>query len=265
MKRILRLLAAVVLLGHCALSHSTPPDYKQLLATVESGEVAGLRQELDRVNVDQLSYAAKVSMMLTALTKRNADVLSTLLDWGMSPNMLLAYDYQGERTQLSPLLFAISARADTSIVDLLLRRGGNVNPRGFAFLPLNFAISLRQFENANRLLDAGALVNQFDSAALMTPLIELVFSLDRSGDPQGMALMKQLIAKGANVNAKGKTGMTALYAAVSLRKVEVVKALLDAKANPNLTNKKGETPLQLATSKGFEDVAELLRGHGAKS
>jgi Ankyrin repeats (many copies) len=259
------ILTAIALVLNCTLGVAGQADYKHLLQVIESGEAQELRQTLKSLKREDLSYSGRVSMMIAALSSRDVDVLSTLLDWGISPDLLLIIQSNSEFVEMSPLLFAVSAKSGAQIADLLIRRGADVNPRGYDLLPLNHAISLRQYDTANLLIDAGALVNNPDSLAGLTPLIELVFSIEPATRDQGMALMSQLFAKGAKVNALSKSGASALSVAVALRKLEVVKALLEAKADPNLRNKKGQTPLQLATDKGFGDIAELLRTFGAKS
>ena len=40
--------------------------------------------------------------------------------------------------------------------------------------------------------------------------------------------------------------------------------LIDAGADVKIADNKGITPLQLAIDKGRDDIAELLRQHGAK-
>ena len=108
---------------------------------------------------------------------------------------------------------------------------------------------------------------------------------------EDLAAVKQLVANGANVNApKPDDGSTPLHWAVFVCNIEIVKVLIDGKADVNAKNKKGETPLVAATipwetikpgydylgnlaQKKFDldriqkdrvKVAELLRAAGAK-
>lgn len=64
-----------------------------------------------------------------------------------------------------------------------------------------------------------------------------------------------LIARGANVNAQDEDGNSVLWRALfSARgRDEIVHALLAATANPDLANRAGETPRQLAARVGAED------------
>jgi len=46
--------------------------------------------------------------------------------------------------------------------------------------------------------------------------------------------------------------------------LEIVRLLLENGADPNLASKAGQTPLQLATAEGHEEIAALLRSFGAR-
>jgi ankyrin repeat protein len=73
---------------------------------------------------------------------------------------------------------------------------------------------------------------------------------------------------GADVNTKDKDGNTPLMWVASFGSVggdlDVVEMFLDQGAEVNAKNKKGETPLTWAARQGNEEVARLLRQHGAK-
>jgi ankyrin repeat protein len=45
--------------------------------------------------------------------------------------------------------------------------------------------------------------------------------------------------------------------------LEVVKALLDAKADVNAKTSKGDTALRLASKNGHKEVVQILKGAGA--
>ena len=71
-------------------------------------------------------------------------------------------------------------------------------------------------------------------------------------------LVAQLLAAGADVNATGDDGYTALYAASYNEHTEIVAQLLAAGADVNATNS-GFTALFMASQKGHtEIVAQLL-------
>ena len=73
--------------------------------------------------------------------------------------------------------------------------------------------------------------------------------------------VKRAIEAGAEVNYASKQGYTSLSAAVASKvdSLEKVALLLKAKANPNLTNKRDETPLLLAiTNNNNLEIVRLL-------
>jgi ankyrin repeat protein len=87
--------------------------------------------------------------------------------------------------------------------------------------------------------------------------------LHRAAQEGGMALVKLLLASGADVNAQDNYGNTPLHEAALNGHKEVVALLLTCKADFNARNKNGETPLHRAAMTGHNDVAELLLANGA--
>lgn len=72
-----------------------------------------------------------------------------------------------------------------------------------------------------------------------------------------------LLDHGALINhLNTDSGATALYAAASFGKADVVKLLLSRGANPNLCGKSHKSPYQAALENGYKDIAAQLRLHG---
>ncbi|KAJ5752240.1 hypothetical protein N7520_009157 [Penicillium odoratum] len=74
--------------------------------------------------------------------------------------------------------------------------------------------------------------------------------------------IKDLLNKGANVNAQDSDGQTAMMIATSHGYHEVVSLLLKYKAKTDTTHK-GQTALFIAAQKGDENIAKLLLLNGA--
>lgn len=74
----------------------------------------------------------------------------------------------------------------------------------------------------------------------------------------GNAKAEALLAKGPDVNAKDKDGVTPLHKAVQKGDKAEVEALLAKGADVNARGKNGRTPLHAAAGQGNKDVAELL-------
>ena len=71
-------------------------------------------------------------------------------------------------------------------------------------------------------------------------------------------IAKMLIAKGAEVNAKSKRGSTPLHFAASENAAEVAKVLIAKGAEVNAKSRHGDTPLDIARKRGNSEVAKLL-------
>jgi len=72
-------------------------------------------------------------------------------------------------------------------------------------------------------------------------------------------LVKILINHGADIDRPDIEGNTPLHYSLVSFKPEVVKLLLDANANPNLQNKRGETPLDVAKKQAQESYREYFK------
>ncbi len=72
-----------------------------------------------------------------------------------------------------------------------------------------------------------------------------------------------LINSGFNVDTLNREGETALFRASWLGDAKFVKVLLEGKANPNITDKYGCTPLHAAARTGSNQCVTLLLSYGA--
>jgi uncharacterized protein len=63
---------------------------------------------------------------------------------------------------------------------------------------------------------------------------------------------------------RGYDGLTALHIVTRKRELNWVGFLLGKGADPNIGDPKGETPLMIAASIGFEEAAAAMLGRGAK-
>jgi len=198
--------------------------------------------------------------LLTATNNRHYRLGSLLIDWGADVNL-------PNKGGWTPLYVATDNRnieggdypvpkADLDHLDfikILLDHGANVNGR-IKDNTLSRTIFTMQW-----FLEDGA-----------TPFVRAAQSSD-------VALMKLLLAYGADPKIATAHNDTALTTAAGIgwvegvtyehsakENVEAVKLLLDLGLDPNAANKDGRTPLMGAAMKGRNEVVQMLVDKGAK-
>jgi ankyrin repeat protein len=106
------------------------------------------------------------------------------------------------------------------------------------------------------LLDKGAIVNtkaDYGYSALHA-------AAGRSD--KDLKVVELLVARGAQIDAEWN-GATPLHRAAWSGNAQAAEFLISKGANVNAKDQRGRTPLAWAIEKGYDDVAELLRKHGA--
>jgi ankyrin repeat protein len=78
-------------------------------------------------------------------------------------------------------------------------------------------------------------------------------------------IIELLIAKGADLNAKGSIGQTSLHDATERGHKETAELLIATGADVNAKDMYGETPLHFAIIYNKTNIADLLRKHGGKT
>ena len=115
---------------------------------------------------------------------------------------------------------------------------------------------LRIEGTARMALAALVAMGMASAASVGEALVEAAHGDDRSA-------VAALIHRGANVDAVAGDGSTALAWAAIRGNLAVAELLLDAGADPNLSNDLGIGPVSLAIENGAPDVAKLLLKRGA--
>lgn len=191
----------------------------------------------------------KITPLMKAAWDGRLEIAQFLLDSGADVN---AVDDSGE----SPLYSAIK-RGRLEITQLLIDRGAKVNLKDTRqFTPLTVASAAGEQEIIKALVKAGA-----DLKAETYGLTSLMFAV-ASRKPDTVRLLVEL---GAPVNqASTMSGQTALISAVYTGDIEMVKTLIDLKANVNFKTKDGDTPIKAAAKGDQFDMIEVLKAAGAK-
>jgi hypothetical protein len=137
----------------------------------------------------------------------------------------------------------------------LISEGADVNARDSSGLPPLYLAVVRGHQAiVDVLIRNGADVN-VDVGT--TPLYAAV----REGH---VAVASMLIANGAEVDVQDERDMTPLHWAVAKNNIALVRLLIASGADLNRRAMGGTTPLGRAVKGGYDDIAELLKRHGAK-
>jgi uncharacterized protein len=192
-------------------------------------------------------------------------------------------------------LHAAAASDDAAAISKLIARGATIDARDHnGATALLVATQRNRINAAKALIEAGADVNARDNindspylyAGARGHLEILNMTLAHGADLKstnrfgGTALIpaserghvetvRTLVEAGVDVDHVNKLGWTALLEAIILGKggtnhQQIVQLLVDAKANVNLPDHDGVTPLQHARGRGYSGIARILVAAGAR-
>ena len=160
-------------------------------------------------------------------------------------------------SDLDQQLLDACKNGDIETVKKTIGLGADLTKRGEDYYtPLQFAILNEHRDVATLILDKGpAALGEYGITALSCAF------------GKGLKLIEiaeLIIEKGVDVNSKhGFTESTFLYGAVLDDHIETVKLLLRKNADPDITNKNGETPFEQACKLNRKQIAEALISNGA--
>ena len=155
-----------------------------------------------------------------------------------------------------PLTLACTS-GNTSMVELLMEHGADVNPSG-GFTPLMGAARGSQVELIEWLLKEGADPNAVNRNG-WTALMEAAELENTDGE-----IIAMLIEAGAKVNARCAEGKTALMCALMWAQPATIRQLLDLGADVRMKDEDGSTALMLAAEESSVEVVAMLVEAGAK-
>lgn len=193
-------------------------------------------------------------------------------------------------------LHAAAHYGDVAQIEKLSAAKADLNARdGNGRTPLHVATFAKQQGAIRALVKAGANIHLLDkdrydavtiaSVADDEDTLRVLLSLGASAKQitsryDGTALIaaahlghdgvvRQLIAAGAPLDHVNNLHWTALIESIVLgnggpRHQESLRALLDAGASTRLTDRQGNTPLQLARSRGYTEMVKMLEKAGAR-
>ncbi|KAI9854237.1 MAG: hypothetical protein M1813_001322 [Trichoglossum hirsutum] len=191
------------------------------------------------------------SKLLAAAREGDSSTLQSLLEQRVPPEVT-----DGE--WMTPLHWA-ARRGGIEVARILVEHGANVSIKDKElYSPLQWACAVGNYEVAEFLLDNGA---EFESgdAVEINPLIQAACGSPREEFVDIVAL---LLDRGANIHAKDRSGMTALFHATMKGKLETAEYLVEAGADLYHRDHNGWTLLHLAVSKGHAEVLQYFLERG---
>jgi ankyrin repeat protein len=159
------------------------------------------------------------------------------------------------------LLYWAAGTDDTALVGLILRLGFNANDTVLSGdYPINSALTFRCSNTLKMLVDHGADVNVALPATFL-PNTRGLTALMQAAVADDEASFFYLLDHGADVNARCKTGYTALMLAqlAETDHPEITKALLAHGARAADKNPAGDNAITLAAKKGNTESLRLLK------
>lgn len=163
---------------------------------------------------------------------------------------------ESDRDQISDALYIACRNGHLETSRFLLARGADPNFRAYAGAS---CLAWAYFSENNALIDLliekGGSEDVLDHQFGVRPSEFKIMVW--AGWGFGFKLVHALNANPSLAKKQTANG-TALHAAASGGQAKVIEILLKAGADPNARNKQGATPAEVAASKGFDAVAELL-------
>jgi ankyrin repeat protein len=247
---------------------ATPEGETALMTAARTGDAASVRLLVTRgatVNARE-AWKGQTALMWAA-AENNADAMKILVEAGAE------LDARSKSGAFTPLLFAVRA-GHVEACRVLLDAGVNVNePMTDGTSPLVLAIVNAHYQLASVLLEKGA--NPRADAQGWTALHQIAWSRRpnigwnlpgpvQSGTLDSLDLVRQLVRRGADVNAREKKeprdgyrnqlnriGATPFLLAAKSADIPLMRLLLELGADPSLTTEDGTTALMAAAGVGI--------------
>jgi uncharacterized protein len=281
--------AAKLIAAGADANKALPSGETALMAASNRGNLETVRALLaGGANPNTKQAGSGHTALMWALTERHSAVVEELAKRGADVNA-------ASSTGFTPLMFA-AQQGDVDSSRILLRAGAKpkeAQPKT-GLTALMVAAAMVQTPVVDVLLENGADPNAVDTngyTSLHRVVRDSDYGIDVGRKDQILAIVKTLLKHGANPNArlvqdKAKAaeeikngavqvyekrtavtvteielqGATPLFLAAEVNNLDVIKALVDAEADPLLGSERGTTPLMMASGAGT-DVQRAREPH----
>ncbi len=197
---------------------------------------------------------------LDNLLVQNPDLATQTTSHNVSPLMLSCYYKKPEVSNVllkyvgDLNLFEASAVGKFDVVaHLIFNHPDDVNHYAAdGFTPLGLACYFGQFEVARYLVLKGGDVNLPSNNGYN------VYPLHSAAAGNYTDIARMLVEAGAQVNVKQQAGVTPLHSAAQNGNLALLILLLEKGADVNARMEGGKLPADLASAKGYQEIAEIL-------
>ena len=216
---------------------------QQFIAAIRAGDLAAVKKLLseDRALVNAKDETGQ-SAVLTALYHGRREIADVLVSHEPTLDAFEAAA-TGKLDRLRALL-----DKEPSLLNAYAKDG---------FYPLGLAAFFGRTEAALWLLERGADVKQVARNPMQVTALHAAVAANQA------SVVRALLERGADVNARQQQGWMPLHEAAGGGKLEILDLLLEHGAKLNAKNDEGKTPLAIAMERGQTAAANELRKRGA--
>ena len=249
-------------------------DQEELFDYIELGDKEKIQSFLNNKNNDIWNYKSKdndnSTILHVSVFKRQFEITELFIEDCKKKNKDGLEKFINEKNdQGVTAIHYASFRGNVKIIKLLIENGANINISTNRDLNVihyacqgNRPNSLMYFYFELKKIGDFSLIKKQDSGG-STPLHWAAYS---SAEDVLLYLINLEIFKDENekqefIDKTDYQGYTPLHLGVSSKNVRIVMKLLQNGANPDIGDKKGRTPLDLATSKNYREIAEIIRNN----
>jgi ankyrin repeat protein len=251
---------AALLAAHAAVDGRAKGSFTPLDAAAGNGHVPVVKRLIAAgadVNARQL---LGYTPLHSAADEGRADVARLLIEHGAIVDL--------PTDDGATALHGAAIHSHDGVVRVLTANGADVNRKSKTTTALILALTSSEPDTVRTLIEAGANVNQQDPrghSPLDAVIVERMRSdpfdeRQRAADRQKMRL---LIAAGADITVRGKTGATLLHTAAARDRDDLAEVLIESGADVDARDAARWTPLHVAAERRHSAVAELLLDNGA--